>query len=130
MLSSCGDDGKAEPHGEEGDVVDQDERDARRGRRSDATVADLITDGCNMGVKSLNRYLNRYAAADEKAKTVAKLIRLEEKLTQSAGHINSGKNGTCAVFSRPVLRCENEVYCLWTYCARFCAGIPMRLCAG
>ena len=53
---------------------------------SDATVADLITDGCNMGVKSLNRYLNQYAAADEKAKTVAKkLIRLEEKLTQSAG---------------------------------------------
>ena len=53
---------------------------------ADATVADLITDGCNMGVKSLNRYLNQYAAADEKAKTVAKkLIRLEEKLTQSAG---------------------------------------------
>ena len=53
---------------------------------SDKTVADLMTDGCNMGVKSLNRYLNQYAAADEKAKTVAKkLIRLEEKLTQSAG---------------------------------------------
>ena len=25
---------------------------------SDKTVADLMTDGCNMGVKSLNRYLN------------------------------------------------------------------------
>ena len=25
---------------------------------TDATVADLMTDGCNMGVKSLNRYLN------------------------------------------------------------------------
>ena len=29
---------------------------------SDKTIADLITDGCNMGVKSLNRYLNQYAA--------------------------------------------------------------------
>ena len=31
---------------------------------SDETVADLITDGCNMGVKSLNKYLNKYKAAD------------------------------------------------------------------
>ena len=30
---------------------------------SDATIADLITDGCNMGVKSLNKYLNQYANA-------------------------------------------------------------------
>lgn len=48
---------------------------------SDATVADLITDGCNMGVKSLNRYLNQYKAADEVSKDIAKrLINLEEKL--------------------------------------------------
>lgn len=48
---------------------------------SDETVADLITDGCNMGVKSLNRYLNEYEAADEKAKDITKrLINLEEKL--------------------------------------------------
>lgn len=48
---------------------------------SDGTVADLITDGCNMGVKSLNKYLNKYEAADEKSKTVAKkLIRSEEQL--------------------------------------------------
>ena len=26
---------------------------------SDETIADLMTDGCNMGVKSLNKYLNR-----------------------------------------------------------------------
>ena len=32
---------------------------------SDETIADLMTDGCNMGVKSLNRYLNQYKAADE-----------------------------------------------------------------
>ncbi len=48
---------------------------------SDKTIADLITDGCNMGVKSLNRYLNQYKAADEKSKNIAKrLISLEENL--------------------------------------------------
>ncbi len=48
---------------------------------SDETIADLITDGCNMGVKSLNKYLNQYKAADEKTKDIAKrLINLEEKL--------------------------------------------------
>ena len=48
---------------------------------TDATIADLMTDGCNMGVKSLNRYLNQYKAADEVSKDMAKrLINLEEKL--------------------------------------------------
>ena len=48
---------------------------------SDATIAELMTDGCNMGVKSLNQYLNRYKAADEKSKDIAKrVIRLEEQL--------------------------------------------------
>lgn len=47
----------------------------------DNTVADLITDGCNMGVKSLNKYLNQYAAADEKSKDITKrLINLEAQL--------------------------------------------------
>lgn len=47
----------------------------------DSTVADLITDGCNMGVKSLNRYLNQYKAADEKSKDITKrLINLEADL--------------------------------------------------
>lgn len=50
--------------------------------KTDATVADLMTDGCNMGVKSLHRYLNQYKAADETSKDIAKrLIHLEEKLT-------------------------------------------------
>lgn len=49
---------------------------------SDATIADLMTDGCNMGVKSLNRYLNQYKAADERSKDITKrLIKLEEDLT-------------------------------------------------
>lgn len=48
---------------------------------SDGTIADLMTDGCNMGVKSLNKYLNQYKAADEKTKDITKrLINLEEKL--------------------------------------------------
>ncbi len=49
---------------------------------SDATIADLMTDGCNMGVKSLNRYLNQYGAADEVSKDITKrLINLEEQLS-------------------------------------------------
>jgi len=48
---------------------------------NDATIASLMTDGCNMGVKSLNRYLNQYEAAEEYAKDIAKrLINLEEQL--------------------------------------------------
>ncbi len=48
---------------------------------SDNTIADLMTDGCNMGVKSLNRYLNEYKAADEVSKDICKrLINLEEQL--------------------------------------------------
>ena len=50
---------------------------------SDSMIADLMTDGCNMGVKSLNKYLNQYEAADEKSKEVTKkLIRLEEDLAK------------------------------------------------
>jgi len=48
---------------------------------SDTTIADLMTDGCNMGVKSLNKYLNQYENADEVSKDICKrLINLEEKL--------------------------------------------------
>lgn len=48
---------------------------------SDRTIAGLMTDGCNMGVKSLNQYLNQYEAADEVSKDIAKrLIHLEEQL--------------------------------------------------
>ena len=50
-------------------------------KESDATIADLMTDGCNMGVKSLSMYLNQYKAADELSKDITKrLIKLEEKL--------------------------------------------------
>lgn len=49
--------------------------------KNDNTIADLMTDGCNMGVKSLCKYLNQYAAADEKSKDITKrLINLEGQL--------------------------------------------------
>ena len=50
-------------------------------KETDATIAGLMTDGCNMGVKSLNKYLNEYKAADEVSKDITKrLINLEEQL--------------------------------------------------
>ena len=50
---------------------------------SDATIAGLMTDGCNMGVKSLGKYLNQYAAADEEAKDITRrLMALEEQLAE------------------------------------------------
>lgn len=49
----------------------------------DGTAADLLTDGCNMGIKSLNRYMNKYKAAEEKAKDIAKrLVNVEERLVK------------------------------------------------
>ena len=51
--------------------------------RSDSTIAERMTDGCNMGVKSLSRYLNQYAAADAPSRdTAERLIRLEAKLAE------------------------------------------------
>ena len=80
MLSSCGDDGKEPNPMAKGMswmktnvklVMDE----------SDNTIADLMTDGCNMGVKSLSRYLNQYATPDEVSKDIAKrLIKPEEQL--------------------------------------------------
>lgn len=50
---------------------------------SDEKVADMMYDGCNMGVKSLYRYLNQYSNADEEAKEIAgRLIYLENGLMQ------------------------------------------------
>ena len=50
---------------------------------TDSTIADLMTDGCNMGVKSLSKYLNQYAAADEDSKNITKrLISIEENLSE------------------------------------------------
>ena len=48
---------------------------------NDKTIANLMFDGCSMGVKQLSEYLNEYSAADERAVSLAKrLIKEEEKL--------------------------------------------------
>lgn len=49
--------------------------------KSDETIAKLMTEGCNMGIESLSKYLNQYAAADERAQKLAKkLVDAEERL--------------------------------------------------
>lgn len=48
---------------------------------SDATIADLLTDGCDMGIKSLYKYMNQYDDAEKTSKEICeKLIAIEEKL--------------------------------------------------
>jgi hypothetical protein len=49
---------------------------------TDNTAADIIVDGCDMGIKSLYKYKNQYKAADENAKGITdRLIRSEEHLS-------------------------------------------------
>lgn len=43
------------------------------------TAADLITDGCDMGIKSLYKYLNQYQAASEKVKNLVTRVLTEEE---------------------------------------------------
>ena len=50
-------------------------------KKSDNTVADVMTDGCNMGIKSIYKYLNQYSSADDKSKSIAnRLISAEQEL--------------------------------------------------
>lgn len=49
----------------------------------DGTVADLVIGGCNMGVKSLHKYRNRYLGADGDSRELAAgLIALETELAE------------------------------------------------
>ena len=49
---------------------------------TDMKIADIITDGCNMGIKTLSKKLNEYKYADETSKQLTnKLIKLEDDLT-------------------------------------------------
>ena len=51
---------------------------------SDEMVASLITDGCNMGIKSINEFINTYPEADKEVKDVAqKIIDLEKTLLEN-----------------------------------------------
>lgn len=53
------------------------------GEESDRTIADLITDGCNMGIKSLYRYLHQYPAADAATKEMTtEIIKAEDTLAR------------------------------------------------
>ena len=48
---------------------------------SDAEAARLMTDGCDMGIKSLHKYLNQYKEANHTAKAIcSRLINIEETL--------------------------------------------------
>lgn len=48
---------------------------------SNETAADLITDGCNMGIKSLYKYMNQYPGANSRVKDLCnRLISIEDQL--------------------------------------------------
>lgn len=48
---------------------------------TDQEIASLITDGCNMGIKSVHQYINQYKTAEKPVKDIAeKLSQLEEEL--------------------------------------------------
>lgn len=81
MLADCHDDGKApNPLAQGMSWLKTNAAMAMNG--SDQTIASLMTDGCNMGLKSLGRYLNQYEAASEDSKDITKrLIGLEQKLS-------------------------------------------------
>ncbi len=43
-------------------------------------IADLLIDGCNMGIKSLSEYVNKYSSASQESRDFAKrLIRIEQE---------------------------------------------------
>lgn len=51
------------------------------GDDSDKAAADVMTDGCDMGIKSLRKYLNQYKDASHSAKAICtRLICIEETL--------------------------------------------------
>lgn len=50
---------------------------------TDGAIADLMTDGCDMGIKSLTKYLNRYKYADSNARALAKKIIASEEYLES-----------------------------------------------
>jgi len=48
---------------------------------TDSEIASLMMDGCNMGIKSVSKYVNKYPNADDNIKQMVEdLIKLEQKL--------------------------------------------------
>lgn len=81
MLARCHDDGKApNPLAKRMSRVKTNVKLAAK--PGDASIAELMTSGCAMGIQSLSRYLEQYKAASEDAKDIAeRLIGLERALT-------------------------------------------------
>ena len=80
-LADCGDDGK-EPNPVAQGMSWLKTNVKLKADGSDSMIAELMIDGCNMGIKSICRYLNQYQAADERSKDIAmRLVRAEDKLT-------------------------------------------------
>lgn len=49
----------------------------------DKVIADLMTEGCNMGIKSICRYLNQYSSAMESIKGLCyDLVEIEENFSK------------------------------------------------
>ena len=87
-------------------------------RPGDETVADLIVDGCNMGVKSLTRYQNQYPAASGHARALAgQLIDAEEQLSNELrrylcrGNTTSLRLRALTVLFRQCFGLKNLKYC-------------------
>lgn len=50
---------------------------------TDSAICELITQGCDMGIKSLRGYIGKYESADKDAKDIAnKVIEIEERLSE------------------------------------------------
>lgn len=50
---------------------------------TNAEIADLLIDGCNMGIKSLNKYINSYPSASSNVVDLTKkLIEIEENMRE------------------------------------------------
>lgn len=105
---------------------------------SDQTVANLMTDGCNMGVKSLNMYLNQYKAADEVSKDITKrLINLEQKLTEDIREVSVNRaqstllgsgQGVCCRFAAYLRLCCLRTSSRNTSCIHRRRSYPSTLC--
>ena len=83
LLSALGDAGKEPPAMAKGMAAMKSGMKMMMGN-PDQQAADLITDGCGMGVKSLSRYLNQYPNAQPQAQKITReLIGEEESLAKS-----------------------------------------------
>ncbi|MBP3339982.1 MAG: hypothetical protein J6L69_11330 [Lachnospiraceae bacterium] len=50
----------------------------------DKKIAKLLMDGCNMGIQSVSKYLNKYTeSADDSVKVARKLIKIEQHFMES-----------------------------------------------